>query len=160
MRVLLPRDVADRLASALRDAGSRETGGVLMGEHVSEGVFGVKDLTVQRRCGTFASFVREVRTALVPLRRFFVETGHDYTRYNYLGEWHSHPSFLAEPSRRDSETMWRIVDDPAVGANFAVLLIARLGTGGELEGSVTTYLPGRRRLQATLEIGARERVAT
>jgi proteasome lid subunit RPN8/RPN11 len=160
MRVLLPRDVAEKLAFALRDTGRREVGGVLMGEHVSDGVFRVKDLTVQRRGGTFASFVREVRTALVPLRRFFVETGHDYIRYNYLGEWHSHPSFPAEPSRRDSETMWRIVDDPAVGANFAVLLIVRLGAEGELEGSVTAYLPGRRRLQATLEVGAREGVAT
>jgi molybdopterin/thiamine biosynthesis adenylyltransferase len=154
VRVLLPYDVSERLASALRDAGSRETGGVLMGEHVSEGIFRVKDLTVQRRGGTFASFVREVWAAIVRLRRFFVETGHDYTRYNYLGEWHSHPSFPAEPSRRDSETMWRIVEDPEVGANFAVLMIVRLGAGSgrEIEGSAWAYLPGRRRLGASLEV--------
>ena len=85
MRVLVPRDVRGRLEEALRSAGRRETGGVLMGEHVSEGVFRIKDLTVQRR-GTFASFVREVGAALKPLRRFFRETGRDYTRYNYLGE--------------------------------------------------------------------------
>jgi hypothetical protein len=156
MRVLLPHDVGERLASALRNAGSREIGGVLMGEHVSEGVFRIKALTVQRRGGTFASFVREVRAALVPLRRFFVETGHDYTRYNYLGEWHSHPSFPAKPSRRDAETMWRIVEDPAVGANFAVLLIARLGAGGKIKGSAWAYLPGRRRLDASLEVVERE----
>jgi len=156
VRVLLPHDVRERLASALRDAGSREIGGVLMGEHVSEGVFRIKDLTVQRRGGTFASFVREVRAALLPLRRFFVQTGHDYTRYNYLGEWHSHPFFPAKPSRRDAETMWRIVEDPAVGANFAVLLIARLGAGGEIEGSAWAYLPGRRRLGASLEVEVRE----
>ena len=127
-----------------------------MGEHVSEGAFRVKDLTVQCRGGTFASFVREVRTALVPLRRFFVETGHDYTRYNYLGEWHSHPSFPAEPSHRDSESMWRLVEDPAVGAKFAVLLIVRLGGEGELDGSAKAYLPGHRRLEATLEMETKE----
>jgi len=146
----VPRDVSKRLESALRSAGRREVGGVLMGEHVSEGVFRVKDLTVQRR-GTLASFVREVGVALTPLRRFFRETGHDYVRFNYLGEWHSHPSFTPEPSHRDSESMWRIVDDPAVGANFAVLLIVRLGSKGKLEGSVMAYLPGRRKLEATLE---------
>lgn len=160
MRVLLPGDVVGRLESALRGAGSREIGGVLMGEHVSDGVFRVKDLTVQRRGGTVASFVREVRAALAPLQRFFRKTGHDYARYNYLGEWHSHPSFPAEPSNKDSESMWRLVEDPAVGANFAVLLIVRLGGGGELEGSVTAYLEGRRRLEATLEIEAREGATT
>ena len=150
MRLLLPVEVAKELADALRDAGRREVGGVLMGEHVSEGVFRVKDLTVQRR-GTLASFVREVGAALVPLRRFFRETGHDYTRFNYLGEWHSHPSFTPEPSPTDSESMWRLVEDPVVGANFAVLLIVRLGDGGKLEGSATAYLPSRRRLNAVLE---------
>lgn len=160
MRVLLPSDVAEKLESDLRDAASREIGGVLMGEHVSEGVFRIKDLTVQRRGGTFASFVREVRAALAPLQRFFRETGHDYTRYNYLGEWHSHPSFLAEPSHKDSESMWRLVEDPAVGANFVVLLIVRLGAERKLEGSATVYLPSRRRLETFLEIGAREGAAT
>ena len=156
MRVLVPREVRGRLEEALRNAGRRETGGVLMGEHVSENVFRVKDLTVQRR-GTFASFVREVGVALIPLRRFFRETGREYTRYNYLGEWHSHPSFPTEPSRTDSESMWAIVEDPAVGANFAVLMIARLGAGGELEASATAYLPNRRKMVAALETEERER---
>ena len=160
MRVLLPPDVAERLGAVLRGVGNREIGGVLMGEHVSEGVFRVKDLTVQRDVGTFASFVREVRAALVPLRRFFAETGRNYTRYNYLGEWHSHPSFEPEPSGKDSESMWSIVEDPAVGANFAVLLIVRLGAEGELEGRATAYLPGRCRLQANLEIEEREGAPT
>jgi proteasome lid subunit RPN8/RPN11 len=160
VRILLPGDVAERLAYALRNAGSREIGGVLMGEHVSEGVFRVKDLSVQRRGGTLASFVRDVRAALVPLRRFFAETGHDYTRYNYLGEWHSHPLFPAEASHKDSESMWGIVDNPAVGANFAVLLTVRLGAEGRLEVSATAYLPGRCRLEASLEVEAREGAAT
>ena len=159
MRLLLPSEVAKRMTDALRNAGLREVGGVLMGEHVSEGVFRVKDLTVQRR-GTFASFVREVGAALVPLRRFFRETGHDYVRYNYLGEWHSHPSFTPTPSHRDSESMWSIVEDPAVGANFAVLLILRLGTGDKLEGSATAYLSDHRRLEAALEIETKEGAAT
>jgi integrative and conjugative element protein (TIGR02256 family) len=146
----VPRNIRGRLEEALRSSGRKETGGVLMGEHVSEDVFRIKDLTVQRR-GTFASFVREVGAALKPLRRFFRETGCDYTRYNYLGEWHSHPSFPTEPSHTDSESMWDIVEDPEVGANFAVLLIARLGAGGDLDASVTAYLPNRRKMVAALE---------
>ena len=160
MHVLLPGEVALELKAALRDAGDRESGGILMGEHVSEGVFRIKELTVQKRRGTFASFVREVRAALAPLQRFFGETCHDYAQYNYLGEWHSHPSFPVEPSRKDSQTMWRIVEDPAVGANFVVLLIVRLRDGGDLEGSATTYLKGRSKLEATLKVEAVEGAAT
>jgi hypothetical protein len=38
VRLLLPNDVAEKVMSALQDAGRREIGGVLMGEHVSESV--------------------------------------------------------------------------------------------------------------------------
>jgi proteasome lid subunit RPN8/RPN11 len=29
------------------------------------------------------------------------DTGHDFSRYNYLGEWHSHPRFGLYPSADD-----------------------------------------------------------
>ena len=53
--------------------------------------------------------------------------------------------------------MWELVEDPAVGANFVVLLIARLGSGGELKASATAYLPNRRKMVAALETEKQER---
>jgi len=38
--------------------------------------------------------------------------------------------------------MWEIVGDPQVGANFVVLMIVRLSSAGQLEGTATVYLPG------------------
>ena len=65
-----------------------------MGEHVGVDTFRVKDLTIQRKGGTFATFIRFIEEIIGPLRDFFSSTRHDYTRFNYLGEWHSHHSLL------------------------------------------------------------------
>jgi hypothetical protein len=78
---------------------------------------------------------------LAPLEAFFKRTRREYQRFNYLGEWHSHPMFAVTPSARDHQTMQDIVEDPDVGARFAVLLVVRLEEGGNLEGSVTVYEP-------------------
>jgi proteasome lid subunit RPN8/RPN11 len=150
MKIVVPNEIEQKLINQLKKADKREIGGILMGEHLSEGVFRIKAVTVQGHTGTYATFVRVVKDIINPLRRFFYETNHHYTRFNYLGEWHSHPSFVPRPSKRDNETMWSILDDPQTGANFAVLLIVRLTKAGELEGTATVYLPERTMFEAEL----------
>lgn len=141
MQVLLPPEIQEQLISALRAAGRREIGGILMGEHVGANAFRVVSVTIQTRGGAFASFVRLVQHVVRPLADFFRKTSHQYTRFNYLGEWHSHHSFELNPSTTDAETMRELVDDPEVGATFAVLLILRLDGDRDLRGSVTVFLP-------------------
>lgn len=150
MQVLLPDAVARRLTAALAKAGRREIGGILMGESLGGEVFCIKDLTVQRGGGTVATFLRGVGGVIGPLRRFFRATGHEYRRFNYLGEWHSHPSFGVRPSVRDDETMRAIVGDRDVGANFAALLIVRLTADRMIESSLTVYLPDGTKFPASL----------
>jgi hypothetical protein len=58
--------------------------------------------------------------------RFFDRTQHQYKRFNYIGEWHSHPSFEVKPSPQDVETMVKLVTDPAFKGSFAILMIMRL----------------------------------
>jgi hypothetical protein len=87
---------------------------------------------------------------MVPLRRFFQATNHDYTRFNYLGEWHSHPSFVPLPSSMDRKTMQDLVNDEQVGSNFAVLLIIKLGAESQLEGTVTVFQPNKKEFTGTL----------
>src|SRR4030067_3558964 len=41
--IKIPVDVSRRLAEALQNAGTREIGGILMGEHVSDNAFVVRD---------------------------------------------------------------------------------------------------------------------
>lgn len=138
--LILPPEQHELLMAALQKAGRREVGGILMGEHAGPNVFIVRKMTVYRR-GAFATFVRRIEDAIGSLRAFCRETGHDYVRFNYIGEWHSHPSFEPYPSRTDDLSMLQIVQDETVGANFVVLLITKLGPEGELVSTAHTYLP-------------------
>ena len=114
-----------------------------MGEHVGTDMFRVMDITIQRKRGTFAAFVRIVSEILSPLSAFFESTKHDYTRFNYLGEWHSHHSFALEPSGTDHQTMHGMVTDAQLGANFVVLLLVKLDANKNLGARTTVYLPAK-----------------
>lgn len=113
-----------------------------MGEHVEPNVFRIVDISVQHSGGSRACFVRHPHEHQADLDRFFKRTSADYMRFNYLGEWHSHPSFLPLPSTTDLDTMQSIVDDPKVGANFLVLLIVKLEGRREMQVSATAFVPG------------------
>jgi proteasome lid subunit RPN8/RPN11 len=137
LRITVPLDVQAKLHIALKKAGARECGGVLMGEHVGENHFAVRELEVQKP-GAVASFMRS--GAARAIKAFCASKGNDYRRFNYLGEWHTHPLFSVQPSSRDHATMRELAMDTQVGANFVVLLIFRIH-GAALEGSAHTYLP-------------------
>src|SRR5258708_2669624 len=117
LTLVLPAEIGTKVQDALVRSGKREVGGVMMAEHASVNTFIVRDLTIHRR-GTLASFVRRIEEAWSALTRFFESTKRDYERFNYIGEWHSHPSFEAVPSRRDHQSMHEIISDRSVGANF------------------------------------------
>lgn len=151
LTLILPSEQYELLLVALRKSGRREVGGMLMGEHAGPNLFVVREMTVHRR-GAFASFVRRIEDAIGRLRAFFQQTGHDYTRFNYIGEWHSHPSFAPYPSRTDDLSMLQIIQDEIVGANFVVLLIAKIGPMGELVATVHTYLPDGTRFLSDLQL--------
>jgi hypothetical protein len=139
--IRLPTEYQRKLVVELRSAGRREIGGILMGQEIQPGQFRIVDMTFQRRGGSFATFVRGASAALRALKRFFRRTGQQYRQFNYLGEWHSHPSFSIAPSPKDHQSMMKLVSNPNLGAHFVVLLIARLGDQETLEAGVTAYTP-------------------
>jgi len=150
MQLLIPPEIRSQLVDAMARAGQREIGGILMGEHVGSDIFRVKEVTIQRKMGTFATFIRIVTEILAPLRAFFDSTKHNYRRFNYLGEWHSHHSFALSPSGRDHITMHDIVTDLQLRARFVVLLLVRLSDHGQLEGRVTVYQPNKTPFEGTI----------
>lgn len=150
MNLLVPSEIAARIRAELRQAGRVEVGGVLMGEHVSEDTFRVVDLSAQRHGGTHSEFVRDPEAHAAQLASFFERTKGDYARFNYLGEWHSHPNLPATPSASDVAEMIRLVEDPEVGAAFLVLLIVRLTLFRRLVGSATAFAPFRELTAAKL----------
>lgn len=152
LNLVLPPEVTSVIQTALRKAGRHEIGGILMAEHIGPDKFKVQEITVHRR-GAIASFIRRIEDAIGRLHQFFEHAGHDYARFNYLGEWHSHPSFEPIPSMKDDMSMLQIVQDQAVGANFAVLLVVKLDSNGELIGSAHTYLPDGTKARSVIQYG-------
>jgi integrative and conjugative element protein (TIGR02256 family) len=141
MRLLLTEPILKRLRRELRRARSREIGGLLMGEHVCDDVFRVVDISVQRTGGSVASFVRDPASHDAQLKSFFARTKGHFTRFNYLGEWHSHPMFDPVPSETDCHSMQSIIDNPDVGANFVVLLVVKLASRTKIEGTAMLFRP-------------------
>jgi len=139
IKLLIPHAVASRMKNAVQQAGVQEIGGVLFGEHVSEGVFRICEISIQRHNGSWIRFVRLMNGGLSKMFfQFFRKNNYRYTKFNYLGEWHSHPTFSLVPSGQDYRTMQSIVSDPEVGANFAVLMIVKI-TNGNLQAGVTLF---------------------
>jgi proteasome lid subunit RPN8/RPN11 len=150
LELILPWTIKAELVKALKKGDTQEIGGVLMGEHVEGCRFRVVEITVQFSGGSVARFVRAIATLVAPLRSFFTRTNHEYRKFNYLGEWHSHPMFVLTPSFTDRETMQSLVEDPMVGANFAVLLLVKLDGSQKLQGSATVFVPHAAAFKACL----------
>lgn len=132
MKLQISQTLLSRLTSELAKAGDVEIGGMLFAEHLGGPEFRLHNFSVQHDGGDQACFTRDPAMHAEHIARFHEETGHDYTRFNYLGEWHSHPSFSVAPSFRDVRQMQKIASDPQHELMQAVLLIARLD-GNKLE---------------------------
>ena len=126
MLLQIPPDQLDLLRSALNKAGIREIGGQIFGQQLAVSYFSATNISFQKRQGTFARFVVDLMQAALDAIHFYSITEHKYDRFNYIGEWHSHPSFALHPSLTDIESMRSIVNDPEFKGNFAILMIVRL----------------------------------
>lgn len=126
MKVELTKDVRERMMSCLAKAKHREIGGILMAEQVEPGEFRIVDFSLDDFTGSAAHFVRSPDYHRAALDAFFARTGNNYTRYNYLGEWHSHPNHAPFPSPTDILSMHDLLDEEG-NIPFAILLIVKRG---------------------------------
>ena len=149
--VVLNNRCVRKLRCELHAAGANEIGGVLAAEQVGEGQFLVVDLSVQRN-GTHSHFERDPVQHAEFIRRFHERMGHRPKRFNYLGEWHSHPTYPATPSDVDFRQMQDLVEDTEQKSTFLVLMVVKLGFQGEVRGSAYGFRPSvppvRGRLQS------------
>ena len=129
------------MRAALSKARRREIGGILMAEQIGAGQFRIIDFSVDTVTGSAAHFVRSVGHHKAALDSFFEKTGSQFSRFNYLGEWHSHPNHLPIPSSTDIAAM----EDLVAGERdipFAMLLIVRITWWRRLLLSATLFQQG------------------
>ena len=140
IEVSIADSCAQKMERALRTAGSNEIGGVLAAEQTGDGRFLVVDLSIQDD-GTSSSFKRDPIQHREFVRRFHRRMGYQPERFNYLGEWHSHPSYLAIPSEADIQQMQNLVEDEDQASTFLVLIVVKLAADASLRGSVYGFRP-------------------
>jgi hypothetical protein len=150
MQLRLPDSCTESLRQALRQAGTKEIGGQIFGEQLAPSDFRAAELTIQKRSGSFARFFVDLVQAARDACKFFERTQHRYTQFNYVGEWHSHPSFQVHPSATDLTTMRDLVSDTSFAGHFAVLLIVKLEEG-RLHGRAWVFDPSGNEQEITLE---------
>ena len=141
MKLKVPRLTIEAWVHDLTRAGSREIGGVLFGEQIKEGEFRIVDATRQHfGGGTKLRFRRRGVQARKQILALHDRFSGDAKRFNYLGEWHSHPNAPVVPSMRDEITMHQLLADQAGAINFLVLAIVRLTRSGAVEIGAQSYL--------------------
>lgn len=157
MKLRIPKTTIDRWASDLKAAGHREFGGVLFGEQIAEGDFRIVEATHQRFWGgTPTTFNRRGGTARKEILRLHEKTGGNPERFNYLGEWHSHPNAPTVPSLQDEITMYELLADQAGAVNFLILILVRLEVDARVCVGAQTFLGSGHRLNCGTEIEGAE----
>ena len=149
VRIDLPSDQCALFRKYLRRAGRREIGGVLMGEQIAIDHFRVVEFSVDELSGSDAHFVRTPEAHRAALDGFFQRTGADFRRFNYLGEWHSHPSFSVNPSIEDMSTMLNLVHGER-DIEFSALIIVRLQYYLSLDASALMFVRDRQPIKVAL----------
>lgn len=120
-----------------------------MGEQVAPDHFRIVDFSVDDKTGTAAHFVRSHEHHAEALEGFFRRTGSDFKRFNYLGEWHSHPSFPVRPSQEDITSMQSLVNGER-DIDFSALVIVRLRCFFFIEAAAYMFVQGTAPAQVSL----------
>lgn len=153
MKLRIAKEMIERWAADLKRAGAKEIGGVLFGEKIAEGEFRIVEARRQRFWGgTRTTFNRRGNWARKEILALHEKVGGDPERFNYLGEWHSHPHAPVHPSLQDEITMYELVADQGDAVNFLVLMILKLDGQTSLQVGALTYLSSGHKLPCEIEI--------
>lgn len=152
MKLRIGKNTIKEWQKTLKKAGDREIGGILFGEHVGDSDFKVIHATKQTKGGNQTHFKRDASKAIKDIERLSAQHENNHERFNYLGEWHSHPNAPALPSAQDEATMHQLLIESDATVNFLVLIIIRLSKNKTIEMSAQAYLASDHIIPCDIEI--------
>lgn len=142
LSLTVPRSQLVKLHIYLTQGGKREIGGWLVAEQIAPGEFELVGLTVDLEVGTHSRFESLPVPHSEQMDRILLENRGRAGRVDYLGEWHSHPTFPPVPSNIDFASMTGMVEKN--GPSFATLIIVRLTDNASIQATMTTFERGKR----------------
>jgi [CysO sulfur-carrier protein]-S-L-cysteine hydrolase len=141
LSLTVPRSQLAKLRIHLKKGGNREIGGWLVAEQTAPGKFELVGLTVDLEVGTRDRFDSLPEPHSQQMDRILLENSGRAGRVDYLGEWHSHPTFPPIPSQIDVAAMTDMVENN--GPSFAALVIVRLMADASIQATITTFKRGQ-----------------
>ena len=141
LSLTVSRSLLVELQIHLKQGGKREIGGWLVAEQTAPGKFDLVGFTVDLEAGTRDRFDSLPELHSKQMDRILLANSDRAGRVDYLGEWHSHPTFPPMPSEIDLSSMSDMVEHS--GPSFAALVIVRLVGGASIQATITTFQRGQ-----------------
>lgn len=141
LSLTVPRSQLAKLQIHLKQGGNREIGGWLVAEQTAPGKFELVGFTVDLEAGTRDRFDSLPEPHSQQMDRILLENSGRAGRVDYLGEWHSHPTFPPIPSEIDVASMTDMVENSR--PSFAALVIVRLMGNASIQATITTFQRGQ-----------------
>ena len=138
MKIIVQKTVVSKIIDALKRAGLNETKGACFASRISNDCYSIEDVFLSKEKGT--TFFSNLKINFSYKRfekRYFKKHKYDYVNHNYIGDWHSHPSFDCLPSNYDKKEAFEELNNS--NANFLIQLIVKL-IDNEITGRCFLYL--------------------
>ena len=125
MTIIIPQEQAEIIQRQLIKCGLNETKGALFAYKIRDDYFQVDGVYIETKVGNIA-FVELFNNKRYRDFQYRYHKKHtfDYVNHNYIGDWHSHPSFELFPSSFDQEEVKR--DLKKSNARFLIQIIFKL----------------------------------
>jgi len=128
MKIFVPQKITNAIQETIRKTQPKEIKGAFYAKQNNDESFSIDGLFVSEYIGTnfFCKLLIDKRYRDFE-KRYFKERNYEYKKYNYIGDWHSHPEFACIPSLYDIN---EANDDlKKSNANFVVQFIFKLEDG-------------------------------
>lgn len=135
MKIIIPKNFSNKIFERIKETAPNETKGALFAQKINDNLYVVDDVYFEKKVGSFA-FVELYNNKIYQQfqRKYHEKHNNDFKNHNYIGDWHSHPSFECYPSGFDQlevqadlqqsnarfliQTILKIKDDKLVGNCF------------------------------------------
>lgn len=124
MKIIIPKLIAAKIYNQVIKYSPNETKGALFAKKISNELFEIDDIYIEKNVGSFA-FVTLINNKKYQKfqKTYHEKNNNDYVRHNYIGDWHSHPSFELNPSSFDIKEVKE--DLKASNAKFLIQIIVK-----------------------------------
>ena len=124
MKIIVPKEITNKILKAVLKGGTRETKGALFAKYVSFNCYEIEDVYISKVKGTnvFSNLIVNFSYRKFE-KQYYKKHDMDYENHNYIGDWHSHPLFACNPSGYDVGEAFDELNNS--NANFLIQLIVK-----------------------------------